>query len=278
MSKAGKREATTLHLGTAAGFTSSTALGSAGMRASRAALRPVTPPETRIYAIGDIHGRSDLLVQLLGEVDAHDRTQAQNKRRFLVFLGDFIDRGPDSEGVISILINDLPSRFTPFFLKGNHEALLLAFLADPGAFDIWQYNGGLATLASYGCEAGWDHFTASDAAERCREAFIARLPEAHLRFFRSLRLSVVLGDYLFVHAGLRPGIPIERQREEDLIWIRHEFLDHDGDFGKVVVHGHTPTPAPEVRHNRICIDTGAWQSGRLTALVLEDECREFLST
>jgi len=238
---------------------------------------PALPKGQLLYAVGDIHGRLDLLRDLLQliEDDAHARSDAS--RRTLVFLGDYVDRGPDSGGVVTDLLARSFEGFDRHFLKGNHEAILLNFLDDPLHLDHWLMNGGQATMDSYGV----DTLALADARarpEEWRKAFAAALPDAHLRFFRTLKLSVTIGDYLFVHAGVRPGVPLAAQSEDDLVWIRNPFLDHAGSFGKIVVHGHTPALLPVIRPNRIGIDTGAVFSDRLTALRLEDRARAFLHT
>jgi len=234
------------------------------------------PEGELLYAVGDIHGRPDLLGSLLREIEA-DAVDRKAAKKTLVFLGDYVDRGPDSFGVIEMLLNGLPEGFDADFLKGNHEALLLDFLDGKGQLDHWLLNGGGATMASYGVDIG-----GLDAAgappEMWRQAFAAALPEAHLDFFRRLRLTVPVGDYLFVHAGVRPGVPLEAQREDDLIWIRDEFLSATEPFDKIVVHGHTPVREPVVLPNRIGVDTGAVFTGRLTALRLQDGELGFLET
>jgi serine/threonine protein phosphatase 1 len=238
---------------------------------------PALPKGQLLYAVGDIHGRLDLLRDLLQliEDDAHARSRAS--RRILVFLGDYIDRGPDSSGVVADLIARTFPGFETHFLKGNHEAILLNFLGDPLHLNHWLANGGQATMDSYGVDTQ-ALAEARARSETWREAFAAALPEAHLRFFGALQLSVTIGDYLFVHAGVRPGVPLAAQSEDDLVWIRSPFLDHAGSFGKIVVHGHTPGLLPVIRPNRIGIDTGAVFSDRLTALRLEDRARAFLHT
>lgn len=238
---------------------------------------PALPDGQLLYAVGDIHGRRDLMRSLLQliEEDAHVRSRAA--RRTLVFLGDYLDRGPDSRGVVADLLAHPPQGFDTHFLKGNHEAILLDFLADPFRLDHWLMNGGRATMDSYGVDTR-ALAEAGARPETWRQAFAAALPEAHLRFLRTLKLSVTFGDYLFVHAGVRPGVPLAAQSEDDLVWIRRPFLDHTGSFGKVVVHGHTPEALPVIRPNRIGIDTGAVFSDRLTALRLEARAQAFLHT
>jgi len=234
------------------------------------------PESELVYAVGDIHGRSDLLVALLRLIEA-DAANAQAAKSTLVFLGDYIDRGPDSRGVVDILLDDLPSGFSVHFLKGNHEALLLDFLAHANRLESWLTNGGEATMASYGVDVDRLKRTGATPAEWWVE-FTSALPAAHLEFFRRLESLVPVGDYLFVHAGVRPGVSLAAQRETDLMWIRDEFLQSTEDFGKLVVHGHTPGHEPVVRPNRIGIDTGAVFTDKLTALKLQGQEREFLST
>jgi serine/threonine protein phosphatase 1 len=170
---------------------------------------------------------------------------------------------------------------TPVFLKGNHEDFLLSFLHDPLSAAGWLYNGGDATLLSYGVEKRVVEYALWQSRAGLREASAmlrAALPGDHLRFYEALELYYRAGGYFFVHAGVRPGVPLEGQSEEDLLWIREEFLAWPGDFGAVVVHGHTPMLTPEDLHNRIGIDTGAFQTGKLTAVGLEGSRRWFLST
>jgi serine/threonine protein phosphatase 1 len=238
---------------------------------------PALPQGNLLYAVGDIHGRLDLLEQLLDLIEADAQAQADAETRVLIFLGDYVDRGPECRGVVEKLVSDLPQGFETHFLKGNHEAILLDFLQEAWRLDHWLQNGGETTMQSYGVDT--ERLARLGApAEVWRQAFAEALPGAHLRFFKNLRLSVTFGDYLFVHAGVRPGVPLKAQSEADLVWIRGPFLNHAGPFGKIVVHGHTPGAAAVVRSNRICIDTGAVFTGRLTALRLKDGTREFLHT
>ncbi len=238
------------------------------------------PPGTRIYAVGDIHGRLDLLDRLLDRIEA-DRRRREEADTVLVFLGDYVDRGGNSKGVASRLISGLPDGVTPLFLKGNHEDLLLTFLDRPGFGLNWLYNGGDVSLLSYGLEAEIirDAYHSGPAAlAEAASIFRGLLPKDHLQFYRGLQLSYRAGGYFFVHAGVRPGVALDMQDERDLLWIRADFLDCPHDLGAVVVHGHTPVASPEDLHNRIGIDTLAFHTGKLTAVGLEGSRRWFLST
>lgn len=234
-----------------------------------------TPDGMRIYAIGDVHGRLDLLERAhAGIASELDRRRPASYR--IVHCGDYIDRGPESAGVVVRLVE--LSRRDPnvVCLGGNHEDELLAFLADPvDAAELWFRYGGLNTLASYGIDA-WPAPAQPRALTDLRDAFQAALPADHRLFLENLADDIVLGDFLFVHAGIRPGVPLERQTRADKRWIREAFLASPLDHGKVVVHGHTPVPIPEVRLNRINIDTGAYASGRLTCVVIEGSNHRFL--
>lgn len=198
-------------------------------------------------------------------------------RNTVVYLGDYVDRGSGSFEVIEILLRDPLKGFHRVHLRGNHEELMLRFLRSGNDDGIWIYNGGDATLASYGLAVPWA-MTDSNVLFDLARRFRAAVPANHLAFLEGLQLSYVCGDYLMVHAGVRPGLAIEQQRPADMIWIRDTFLLSDKDFGKRVVHGHTISGEPEVRANRIGIDTGAFCTGRLTCLVLEGEEVAFLRT
>jgi serine/threonine protein phosphatase 1 len=228
--------------------------------------RPRVPAGRRVYAIGDVHGRADLLSELFSRIDddlrAHPRVNSIE-----VFLGDYIDRGPNSREVIDLLIERQQKHDTKF-LKGNHEDCVLRLLSDPTVFLEWKMIGGLSTVLSYSVAPSGHHDPQTHA--RIASALAEAMPDSHHRFLRSLALSFTLGDYFFAHAGVRPGISLAAQSPHDLLWIRDDFLLHEDDFGKVVVHGHTPAREPEIRANRINIDTGAYATGRLTCLVLQD--------
>ena len=227
----------------------------------------------RVYAVGDIHGCAAQLEQLTNTIvrDGENGAEIQS----IVYLGDYVDRGPDSKGVIDRLLCPPPG-FQMHFLRGNHEQLLLDFLEDPNLFRLWKNYGGQETLISYGVLP--PRFDDESAFAEARDQLAEVLPPSHLQFLRSLRLSIEIGDYFFVHAGVRPGVPLESQAAEDLLSIRDEFLMSSKNFGRVVVHGHSPTPSPVRRRNRIGVDTGAYATGRLTAAVLEGADCRFLHT
>jgi serine/threonine protein phosphatase 1 len=220
------------------------------------------PRETRIYAVGDIHGRADLLDETIARID-EDLERRPTKYTVEVYLGDYVDRGPDSKSVIDLLAVRLVQNGA-VCLRGNHEALMEAFLQDPAELQSWLPLGALQTFASYGISLR-SRATAADL----HRSFVAALPRTHELFLQCLRNSFRCGDFLFVHAGIRPGLPIELQDSNDMLWIRDEFLNSRQDHGVFVVHGHTPVPHPDIHHNRINIDTGAWRSGTLTCIAIE---------
>lgn len=231
------------------------------------------PPGLRVYAIGDIHGRVDLLDQLHGMIEADLGTAPE--KSVIVYLGDYVDRGPDSAAVIERLCRPrLGGKVETVALLGNHEDLLLQFLDAPYGANLWLTNGGDATLRSYKVKvpASFDELLLT------QRALLHAIPRHHKTFLASLTEQVVFGDYLFVHAGIRPGLPLDRQSREHRIWIRDLFLDSEADHGLVVVHGHTIVHEVEWRTNRIGVDTGAYTTGRLTALVLEGGERRLLQT
>jgi len=244
--------------------------------ADNGATSPRVPDDTRVYAIGDIHGRADLLSDIMQRISRDSNAAPPVRETILVFVGDYVDRGPDSAGVIDKLLTlTRGDGYTTHLLKGNHEVMFLDFLAEPAAFFQWAMNGGVSTLESYDLDTA---AVPEDRPERLRHMALEAIPDAHLKLLRGLKTSVVVGDYMFVHAGVRPGVPLDAQLEHDLIWIREPFLDYEGELGKLVIHGHTPVQEPDIRANRIDIDTLAWRSGTLTALVLEGSSRRFLQT
>jgi serine/threonine protein phosphatase 1 len=238
------------------------------MRVKSPALAP-----SRLYVIGDIHGRLDLLERMIAMISRDLNTRPLDDC-LTVTLGDYIDRGPESRGVIERLAtNPFPTPFVA--LKGNHEDLLETFLADPPSADLWRRNGGLETLHSYGVDVG--QLMRGRDYERTADTLRTAMPAAHLTFLAALPLTLTVGRYFLCHAGVRPGVPLPQQSEEDLLWIRDEFLYSTADFGKVVVHGHSPSWEPEHLHNRINVDTGAFMTGRLTCAVLEGNDVRFLT-
>ena len=228
---------------------------------------------SRVYVIGDIHGRSDLLDRMIGKI-THDLAASPVADSLVVTVGDYVDRGPDSRGVIERLLNNpFPARFIG--LKGNHEVLLEGFLRNPQTAAFWQRVGGTETMLSYGVSV-----TSAMRGKTCAivsQALAQAIPPSHFQFLASLRTSLSLGRYFICHAGVRPGVPLNQQTEEDLLWIRDAFLHSGADFGKIIVHGHTPVQAPELLPTRINVDTGAFMTGRLTCAVLEPDGPRFLT-
>ncbi len=244
--------------------------------AARAPFASKAPAGTIVYAIGDIHGRLDLLQTLERKIERDD-VDVDAERRLIVCVGDYIDRGGDSFGVIEHLTQDPPDRFERICLIGNHESFLLRFLGDHTVAANWLDNGGRETLSSYGITPPpW--FDLEKCAPEMQAELRECLPASHEAFLQSLALSHREGDYFFVHAGVRPGVPLDRQDPDDLIWIREEFLFDERDFGAVVVHGHSIRREPESFANRIGVDTGAYATERLTCVVLWENERRFLST
>lgn len=229
----------------------------------------------RAYAIGDIHGRLDLVEDILEKIAADDaaRSPAQTT---IVFLGDLIDRGSQSSGVIELLRTYQPGFATTVFLMGNHEEVLLRVLAgDTGILPDWMSFGGAESVRSYGIDP-------ADLQGRGRQETLellrAAIPREHVEFIKGFRDTYSFGPYLFVHGGIRPGVPLAEQTAEDLRWIRYPFLDDDSDHGVIVVHGHTISEEVQVRPNRIGIDTGAYWTDVLTAIGLEGDERWLLQT
>jgi len=231
------------------------------------------PAGARAYAIGDVHGRLDLLERLLEKI-YRDRRESAAARDYLVLLGDVIDRGPDSRAVIECLMH-LSDETRTVFLMGNHEEMMLRVLGDePEAVHQWLTFGGYEFAQSYGVEVGkLAGLHPIDAAAAIR----ARVPASHLAFVEGFADSFTFGDYLFVHAGLRPGRKLAEQDIHDLRWIREEFIEDESDHGCMVVHGHTISAEPDERENRIGIDTGAYQTGNLTALRIEGDQRRMIA-
>jgi serine/threonine protein phosphatase 1 len=233
-----------------------------------------TPDGLRLYAIGDIHGRLDLLREMHARIAA-DLAARPCARHRIIHLGDYIDRGPDSAGVVEHLICALETGES-VCLAGNHDLYVPAFLKDPsGVGEHWMRYGGMAALRSWGVDP--DSPALMTRPWRVlRDAFAAALPESHRSFFANLSFMEQHGDYVFVHAGVRPGVPLRKQRVADLTMIREPFLSHEGDLGAIIVHGHTVVAEPEMRPNRIGLDTRAYGTGILSCAVLEGEAKGLL--
>lgn len=230
----------------------------------------------RVYAVGDIHGRADLLVKLHGMIQEDARVFGKGKNKTIIYLGDYIDRGLDSKETINILIEQPLAGFEHIHLRGNHEDMLLRYLQDPGVGPVWIGLGGAATALSYGiCLPTTED---CDGYERMRQDFLEQMPSRHREFLARLQLTYRSGNYIFVHAGVRPGVPLEQQDAQDLLWIREEFLRHKSTLDDVVVHGHSISLKPEVTPGRIGIDTGAYATNALSCIVLDGTDRWFIST
>ncbi|MGE0502868.1 MAG: metallophosphoesterase family protein [Rhizobiaceae bacterium] len=220
------------------------------------------PEGVRLYAIGDIHGRLDLLEAMYEKIE-DDRRDAADWR--IVHLGDYVDRGPDSRGVIDAIIRASEGGKVTA-IAGNHDIAFLDFIATPDARGLFARFGGDATARSYGVEIAFEPQWLLKDGHR---ALVAAVPDAHVEFLQVLKLSFDAGYFFFCHAGIRPGVELDRQDAQDLVWIRDVFLGHPGLHPKVIVHGHTPADEPEVLANRVNVDTGAYFSGVLTALVID---------
>ena len=237
-----------------------------------------------VYAVGDIHGCYDLLVSLLAAIAEDASATADGRTPILIFTGDYVDRGQASAKVVQALLwlKNHHTEFEPHFLKGNHEAMLLAYLDAPLRSRGWVRVGGAETLQSYGVIAPdpyHDDDPADDGSDhlRARDALLERMPAAHLRFLQQLELSLQIGDYAFVHAGVRPRVALKKQSEDDLLWIRDEFLENKRKFEKTIVHGHSwVSDEPVILDHRIGIDTGAYDTGTLSAIRLEDRALQIL--
>jgi serine/threonine protein phosphatase 1 len=230
-----------------------------------------------VYAIGDIHGCYDLMKALLVRITRDYAEQAQGRRPILVFLGDYVDRGPHSNQVVEALIwLKRRSDLDVHLLKGNHEQALLMFLDRPEDGGGWLRYGGAETLQAYGVLPP-DPAHGAAALVRARDELLERMPAAHLWLLQKLELMVAVGDYAFVHAGIRPGTALAAQVEDDLLWIRQAFLDAPGPHEKVIVHGHTwLDERPQLHDHRLGLDTGAYATGVLTAVRLDQDGRTVL--
>lgn len=237
--------------------------------------QPRLPDGVRVYAIGDIHGRIDLLERLYAMMEA-DRTERPIGHCVEVFLGDYIDRGPSSREVLDWMVKGHSFCNKRITLRGNHELYLQDFLDDPGVISSWGQYGGLETLHSYGLKFRMP--MGEDQWADIQKGLLEAMPPGHRVFLESCILSAGAGKYFFAHAGVNPHIPLDDQVADDLLWIREPFLSHDSALPKMIVHGHTPTEKPEIEVHRIGIDTGAYITGRLTCAVLEGNDVRFLST
>lgn len=229
------------------------------------------PSGNRVYAIGDVHGRLDLLTQLAEAIEADDLA-APKASTTVILLGDLIDRGPDSAAVIGFA-REWQNRQDVRILAGNHEEMLLASMTNIDLLRHFLRFGGRETVLSYGMDP---EFYRTASLEQIADWMHGAIPTDDIWFVQQMEDAIVIGDYLFVHAGIRPDVQLDQQQTSDLRWIREPFLSHEGDHSHMVVHGHTITPGVDIRPNRIGIDTGAYCHGRLTALVLEGSQRRFL--
>ena len=236
------------------------------------------PQGMRLYAIGDVHGRLDLLSAMHRRIESEIEHKPTADWR-VIHLGDYADRGPDSRGVIDFLIEARKRDPRHLMLAGNHDIGFLDFLDTPDADGLFMRFGGVQTAQSYGvsltADASW--FGKAESVRQGHAALVEAVPQSHIDFLQSLAFSVTFGDFFFCHAGIRPGIPLEQQSPQDLIWIREIFHDHPGLYEKIVVHGHTPVAEAEVMANRVNVDTLAWHSGKLTALAIDGADKRILT-
>ncbi len=223
------------------------------------------PAQQCIYAIGDVHGRYDLLVKLIEQIGQDASGLPDDVQVTIVFLGDYIDRGLQSKQVIDLLLGDRLAAYSTVFLVGNHEESLLRFLNEPSFGSTWAQYGGAATLMSYGVQPPRGRAGADPSAwQGAWQAFREALPVEHLEFYRAMKHYYVAGDYLFVHAGLRPNVPLKEQRVQDMLWIRDDFIDDPSMFPHLIVHGHSQSDDAFLDNRRMGLDTGAYSSGILT--------------
>lgn len=230
------------------------------------------PLGLRVYVVGDVHGRADALADVFSRIDS-DKPLWQIRRPVQIFLGDYVDRGPASREVLDMLIARGRTDEV-LLLKGNHEAMLLEFFDNPSLLGHWRQFGGLQTLISYGLKPSINP-TVDEQKELARELG-QRFPPIHHQLIAAMPHSFSVGDFFFVHAGVRPGIAFKDQKEADLLWIREDFLLYERDFEKIVVHGHTPVAEPDVRSNRVNLDIGAYATGKLACLVIDGETLAFI--
>jgi len=239
-------------------------------------LETKVPESTRIYAIGDIHGRVDLLRNLHQKIRT-DSLGCRATRKIIIYMGDYVDRGLFSREVIEYLLTTPLQGFESIFIKGNHEHAMEKFIDAPEKMAAWLSWGGDATLQSYGVDLYTEQFVAKSLQDLARD-LREKLPNEHLGFLKGLKLYHIEGDYLFVHAGVQPGVNIEEQKPEDLMMIRDEFISSSPNIPYTVVFGHTIFEKPFYKDGKIGIDTGAYFSGKLTSVVLEEDTIRFLSS
>ncbi len=236
---------------------------------------PYCPPNTRIYCIGDIHGRDDLLQQLHKKILEHAKQYTGTKT--IIYLGDYIDRGEHSKLVIESLISKPLPNFQSIYLRGNHEQTLLDFLIEPEVGRSWFNYGGLQTLVSYGVRYSKIPTSKQDL-QQLQNELRERISPEHINFMENTRLFYIAGSYYFVHAGVNPRITLDKQTPDEQLWIRDAFIQHTKPFEKIIVHGHTITNEPDFQPNRIGLDTGAYISGKLSCLVLENETQQVIQS
>jgi serine/threonine protein phosphatase 1 len=237
-------------------------------------VHPYVPNNQRVYCIGDIHGRADLLAQLHEKIEID--AELYKGKKSIVYLGDYIDRGEQSKQVIDLLLSNPLEGFESVYLKGNHEQAMMDFIEFPGAAAAWLSFGGREAMSSYGIPVA--HIPSMNEVGSIAQKLDETLPDSHREFITNTVYTWACGRYLFVHAGIRPGVPLDRQDPEDLLWIRDDFLGSTLSHGTIVVHGHSISMLPELLPNRIGIDTGAFTTGVLTCLILEGEEQRLLQT
>lgn len=235
---------------------------------------PNLPDNMCIYAVGDIHGRADLLHQL-HHLISEDAEKYPNHQHIIIYLGDYIDRGHASKQVIDKLLHPALNNFHSIYLRGNHENMLIEFLNDRSLGELWFMNGGLETLKSYNISLS---VLNELNYQKLKDLLLEKLPPEHVTFFQTLKTHHIEGSYFFCHAGINPNNPLDNQSDDDLMWIRDPFLRSKKEFGKIIVHGHTVSQKPTLLPNQIGVDTGAVFTDHLTCVVLTNEAPYFLST
>ncbi|MBF0194480.1 MAG: serine/threonine protein phosphatase [Magnetococcales bacterium] len=239
--------------------------------------KPKIPDGIRVYVIGDIHGRLDLLTVIHERIATEVNQLPTECKKIIVYLGDYVDRGDNSAGVVDLLINNPVAGCEAIHLKGNHESEMDDFITKPVPNHLWTRCGGNETVLSYGVKVK-AQVDAKARTLELRDKLVEAIPKSHRKFYDNLKLNYEIGDYFMVHAGVRPQIPLASQKPADMLWIRDLFLSYKGQHPKFIVHGHTMIDKPITLPNRIGIDTGAYQTGKLTCLILEkDDVRFFIT-